>query len=415
MASTSGAEPSELITRAMLVAAEAMFVQGFANLTTALIANTAATIANTAASKVGGVGVGGGGSAAAAVGSTLYYQTQSIILSQKQHKTLEDILWQVSAIRAKGTGEQQNTGGSPKDKDDKKEKEKPSAFATIGNALTGKLLGALGPITSLAQIIGSSASGFQVFTAAMNVVAATLAPIVLPVFLAMAGAALDFADVLQTKLAPGMKQFIGLVFDGLIPVLAKLIEYFFRLTDGLADIMLAVANFTSEIPNLARDLRNAVLGPVATDEERADSIREARKAGTSDEVIRIGGAFTGVKPADLARAFDLAGREAGRKADLTGGEFKVIGTGGGRAGGRGIDDAISSFLQSIGPKAQFSGLADVGKSAQLAALNGDAIQQRMLEALVRSGHDIAAIRESLAGGPPPAGPPSVHRGAAEID
>jgi hypothetical protein len=56
---------------------------------------------------------------------------------------------------------------------------------------------------------------------------------------------------------------------------------------------------------------------------------------------------------------------------------------------------MTAFRMAMGSKASFSGLADVGKNAQLASLNTDPIQQRLLEANMRAAAGIEGIRADM--------------------
>ncbi len=56
-----------------------------------------------------------------------------------------------------------------------------------------------------------------------------------------------------------------------------------------------------------------------------------------------------------------------------------------------LDMVIQSLQKSIGPKAAFSSISDVQRQAQLAALNTDPIEQRILEVMQQSLAELQKI------------------------
>ncbi|VTT98941.1 unnamed protein product [Gemmataceae bacterium] len=215
--------------------------------------------------------------------------------------------------------------------------------------LAQKFTAILGPLALFGQILQSNATGFQVLGSAVQLVATVLAPILLPVVLAIAGALLDMSDVLMAELLPGIKEWSALVFTVVIPVLGELVSMFKAVIDTLADFMLAVANAAAAALDMAGDVAGEVI-----------SAADAAGRGTQGD-----GDFSGDPGA--------------------GGGFGsfAAGAGGAPGGRRGIDDAIASFRLSIGPKATMGSLGSVGSQAQLAALSGDPIQKRMADYLAR--------------------------------
>jgi hypothetical protein len=227
--------------------------------------------------------------------------------------------------------------------------------------LLGKFAAVLGPLALFGQILQSNAAGFQVLGSAVQVLAAVLAPIFLPVVLALAGALLDMSEDIQNSLLPGIQEWTRLIFGVVVPVLGELVSMFRAVIDTLADFMLAVAYAAdeawSEVDTTADDIMKSVADLAPGD---GDFSGDAGAGGSIDAPVRPAGAAAAGPPA---------------------------------AGGRrGLDDVIRSFTMSIGAKAQFTGLAQIGSQQQLAGLNGDPIQQRMLDALLRTAAGIEGAR-----------------------
>ena len=76
-----------------------------------------------------------------------------------------------------------------------------------------------------------------------------------------------------------------------------------------------------------------------------------------------------------------------------------------------LRDVLASFRMSIGPKAQMSGLAEVGKAAQMAALNADPLEMRLMRDQLKVLEKIeAAVAKRRTGRREPAGVRSHPRG-----
>jgi hypothetical protein len=328
-------------------------------------------------------------------------------MAAKTNSILMDLLWQVSAIREKMTSTspppaaEGGEGGEPQ--------KGPSAFETIGNTLL-KVLGPLGPLAILGKVIGTTSSGFGVFQAALGALAAVLAPIVLPLFISLAGALLDFSGDLEKAMSGGIVPFMNLIFGTLIPVLGFLADSFLNMIDILSDAMLWIAKFPESLSNAIAEFLH--LGG-ASDADNAKMIADARESGLGDDAIRALAVSMAKTGDEIDRAFKIAdGKDTG-EGDFSG----ATGAGGSvdapASGGRtGTDDALASLKLALGGKASFSGLADVGRQAQLAGLNADPIQMKILASGLRSA---AAAEESLAimrrgAGIRGAGPAPVPRG-----
>lgn len=367
--------------------------------------------------------------------------------TERALKLLDDILYTLTAMRVDARNAATSGGGSgpgsPQPK--KEEKEKPGLAGQAGLAVMSKVLSAMGPITSFAQMMGSAASGLQVFAAATQVLAATLAPIFLPIVLAAAGALLDLSDEIQDSLLPGLQEWNQIIFGVVVPVLGELVSMFKSVVNALSEFFLLLLQAPQNFKKLWDSLNpfggkkeGGAAGSIGSGV--MDAIDAIEKAGDPSKSGDIGDggdfgempapkmdpkltpgdpAFNmaayaewktkgGSTPDGTPKAGDVAAKLDGvpKAGDVAAKPDEAPAAGGKR---RGLDDAIASFKLALGPKASFTSLASVGQQAQLAGLNGDPIQQRMLQALLRAADGIDGIRTDGRGARG-AGPAPVSKG-----
>ncbi len=169
-------------------------------------------------------------------------------------------------------------------------------------ALFMKLIGPLGVMVGL---IGSAGSGFGVFTKSMQLFAAILAPVLLPVFVLLAATVIALSDDM-TRLLPLFKQWFEIVFK-LVPVFESLLKFASALADQfgefgkqLKDLLVGMGlkggdkNFGIE-----NNIRNQMGMPL-----RGAGNQEAQGAGNGP--IAPGGALAQFKPKDPFEPFQKA-------------------------------------------------------------------------------------------------------------
>lgn len=199
-----------------------------------------------------------------------------------------------------------------------------------GGAMIGLLLKRfevlLGPLAILGQVLGSSLSGFQMLGKTVQLLVALIAPVLMPVLVALATAVTAVFDVLFEKMLPVLESWFELVLTMAIPVLTLFV-----------DMVMLAANaakaFYDGLP--AKGDLVDVLGFDMSDEEKAVQLR------------RMGGGSADGTPA---------------------GEIVV----------KALRDVTASMRLSTGPRATMGDLGGVGRSVQMAALQGDPIDARML-------------------------------------
>lgn len=298
-----------------------------------------------------------------------------------------------------------------------------SAVGKLGSMLAAQFSAVLGPLAIFGQVVGSQASGFQVLGSAVKLLAAVLAPIFLPIVLAVAAALVELSDDIAKNMGPAFKSWTRLIFSTVLPaltLLAKVVGVVVNFFMMFANILMAVLNpladefgglleaikrlvgWVMTIPEVARVAKDPVGAAKDTSGTLADSalvnaggVGELAKAGSEIVSKTVGGFAT--KAAGIASLF-AGGTPASPPAGFAGGTPASPGGSPPAApAGRkeAIDDVIASFRLSIGPKAQFSQLAQVGQSAQLAGLNADPIEQRMLQQLLRIASDMEGVRAEM--------------------
>ncbi len=106
--------------------------------------------------------------------------------------------------------------------------------------------------------------------------------------------------------------------------------------------------------------------------------------------------------ADVVKGVSGTLKEFGAALALASGEIHGRGTREARERvGGATRDVLESFRRSLGPKATISGLGEVGKSVQLAALNADPLEARLMRQQLMVLERIAAAVERREAGPTP--------------
>jgi hypothetical protein len=393
---------------------------------------------------------------------TLYRQAAMVVALYAIKQSVADI----AAVVA-GNAVKHSKSPPAKTDPDKAGAGKGNVFSNVFGLLGAKLGAVLGPLALFGQILQSNASGFQLVGTAVKVLAATLAPVLMPLFVSLAAALLDLQEDLEKRIMPAMKQWAKLIFNTLLPTLGKLVQMFMAVVDALAAFMTSLRgpergdgrsavgaawdntlhgrknNLTAEQSNalnMISDLKAgrseedikkgyAAQGDGTRAERRAieDAYRVAhnaivvenmRKGGTNDDDImkhlakagldkggrnaafatanaerdRLSGAAARPEAAPEA-ASTAAGMAATARAKARAEEDARAATPAGRLSG--LEDVIRSLRISVGPKAQFSGLGEVTKNAQIAALNLDPVEMRMLRIMTREVELLEAAAADL--------------------
>lgn len=205
-------------------------------------------------------------------------------------------------------------------------KQSVSPFAQMGALVGAKFAALVGPLAILGQALNSTTSGLGTLGKASQLVAAVLAPVILPAALMLATSFTAVAELMGEN-GGAMQSFFETMIDVLLPAIINSIDAFIL----MAEVAKGTAAVLKELGNAAAFWSAALHG-----------------RGTRDARSRVDSSMR---------------------------------------------DVLESFRRSIGPKAQISGLAEVGKQAQLAALNADPLEMRLMRMQLATLERIAAAVE----------------------
>lgn len=209
-----------------------------------------------------------------------------------------------------------------------------------------KILGLLTPMSLMAQAINSSASGFQIFSSAVKVLAATFAPLLLPLFAVLAEGLIALSDKIASDLMPQLEEFYGVVESELVPITYLLVDTFAFAVSAMGDAARIVGDLRSNDPGRIMNRLN----PFQDDFERD---------GTESNLGLSAYARTQTTRNTTAR-----------------------------------DDVIKELRMSMGPRASLSGIAQAGRNVQLAALNASPFEQRILDRFNSAVTNLERIRDN---------------------
>lgn len=278
-------------------------------------------------------------------------------------------------MNQKVTGGGENGGGRKKDD--------PSIVAGSMKALGLKMAAVLGPLAVLSQVVSSAASGFSVLMGAVRVFAASLAPVLLPVFAVLATAVSRLADTLWKKIVPALSTWYSAIVrfvDGLASVL-KPVMWLARqmgiVKSGSGDAVDVATDIVHAAPGVGSGLRSSV-------ELASDAGMYERRRAKGDSKFGAAARTAGNLFADFA-TFGLWRPGEKETADWrrSGGAAEYLDKTGKKRPGDALvsNEVLQELRLSMGPKAQFAGLAQVSRNAQMAALNQSPFEQKILERL----------------------------------
>lgn len=245
----------------------------------------------------------------------------------------------------------------------------------MARAIGARFLAVLAPLYALSTILNQTNSGMGVFGKAVNVLGATLAPILLPVFAILAATVLSVSDIIAGKLIPALGEFYDWVLKVAVPFAEKKVE---QAGEGV-DAWVATKNLVTqgkmpEGKHLDTILRNSLPGG-----EQASDLSKF----LNQKILQLGawGSRQVGKddtPWKNAMQLPMAGGKIENKAPE---EAKPNF---GQMFSANMRDVLKSLAMSVGPKASYSSLGEAGKQAQLAALNADPIEMKAAQRVIAS-------------------------------
>lgn len=271
-----------------------------------------------------------------------------------------------------------------------------SAATGLMDLFFSRLLLTIAPLTSFAVILNSGASGFRVLMSAVNVLAATFAPVLTPVIVVVSAALLALSEFVWSKLLPILDQW----YKWIATTAVEAVQLF---VDGLESAVSALSNFADDA------------GEVWEDAGDAFTIIMARLGDFADRIMGGIGGREQVVLGDIAAARKgwalIAGGNPANANNANGGNAAGAQMNDGNANGNvpkeqpavppaekknkgfdwiaefknGLKVAVTEFKFQNGPRASFESLSGASRSAQLAALGQsptEAIVRKRLEQVV---------------------------------
>lgn len=254
-----------------------------------------------------------------------------------------------------------------------------SAMTTAMNAVAGNLLLALSPaiaaLTSFGTILNATSSGFHIFIEATNVLANVLGSLLLPFFVVLSGAVIALAGYLMNNMDKGLTKFYELVTVTLVKCITALVERIETLSKwfgNLQEHVQAATTVLSMFSRLGTGLVNAGRKRVGLEPLKDPLAPKPVEEKVGKDFARGGEALLGAIMPGVAGALKM-GRDAMMPENT---EDKTM-----RALLGGMKDTIQQFRMSghAGSQASFTGLAQAGREAQLAALNTKPFEAKTLE------------------------------------
>lgn len=261
--------------------------------------------------------------------------------------------------------------------------------AKVGGAVVGALskianpiILLLTPLTLLAQVVSSSASGFGVVISATKLLAATLAPLLLPIFFALAVGLADMSDMIWAKLLPALKDWYTLVIGPMLGAMTEMVSVVKDVIDVYRTLK-AVAGASRGDPASIVKLASAIGRDGAMAGARQlDRVMPFLTKGT----IQTNGLFErGVNAAQrampAAEGSPAAARDAESKSEML--ARLSAETRADMTRGNSLNDNKMNVLRELqlgmGAKASIGSVAGVNRTAQMAAMNMSPFETKLLE------------------------------------
>jgi hypothetical protein len=347
---------------------------------------------------------------------------QAILAAQQQQISQQQQPGQ--AARKTATGRSRTTRG------------RASSAGDALASLVRPLMAIAGPLAVFASILQAGNSGFKLLMTAVQLLAASLAPILLPVVFMIAVAFAMLGEMIWQKLLPHLEAWMTLVISNLIPVVEGLVKGFAAAIDflarfaqglrtageklgswiaeklgfkdpdkmpGVAPVMIQGARREdpSKRNTLPRGTDKSQLGGMAGfTQEQLDEI--ARQSGSmKPKAGGLLGAITAAGQAKAAAGDTPTGGSGSLAASLAAaakaGEAKPGGApGGGKAGvGEMMKDMVTELRNKLSPQAQFTQLTQIGRQVQMAAFQSP-FEAKMLERMTQSVNALDKVVQNTA-------------------
>lgn len=222
------------------------------------------------------------------------------------------------------------------------------AVSKVLDLLASKFTAVLAPLALFGAAVAAPASGLQTFLKSVQALAASLAPIFTPVSVLFSTAVLAVSEVLTGELAPVLEDWYAFILEEGIPAIEQFIEWVLKAAEAAKGAYDLIPDTDDVIDGAIVGGATAVAGPIGGG--IAASLLFDRDP--ADAAAAPGDPVAGPAPRSSARGITSAA----------------------------LSDTLASLRLSLGPRAAISGLSGAASAAQLAALNVDPIEQRILKA-----------------------------------
>jgi hypothetical protein len=256
-----------------------------------------------------------------------------------------------------------------------------------------------GPLAVFAAILQSGTSGFKLLMVAVQVLAASLAPILLPVIFMIAVAFAALGDMVWKKLLPNLEQWMTFVISNLIPAVEGLVRGFTaaiymlgRFAEGLRTAGEKLGSWTArklgfkdpdKMPGVAPKMiegarpedpskRNTL--PRGTDKSQLGGMAGFTQEQLNEIAKQSGSVGEGAPaaPRGLAASLAAAARPQGTAAAGAAAAEKPTDV------GEVMRDMVTELRNQLSPQAQFSQLTQIGRQIQMASFQSP-FEAKMLE------------------------------------
>lgn len=251
----------------------------------------------------------------------------------------------------------------------------------------------LGPLASFATLLNQSSSGFRIFLSAISILAGTLAPVLLPVFLLLSAALLTLSDYIWSNIEPALEGFYTWLTANVINALAMFV-------DNVQAAYRALRDYTKDVKNAGEigkavfeDLQHDMAIAIATIidmiegsnlAEQLEKDREANRAHLIERRILVPnpqqqapaqpavGPFPiipGDNNADIGEGIDKGGEPKPEKWSDTLRRDLL----------KNLRLSMDEFKFQNGPKASLTSLVGASKAAQLAGVSESPFEKVMAQ------------------------------------
>ena len=266
----------------------------------------------------------------------------------------------------------------------------------LKNDFTRTLITVIAPLTTFATLLAQSTSGFTLFLGAINILALTIAPVIIPFFIVLGAALLALSSMLEDELDPALDALYEWVAVTAVDAFRALVEWVSKVREGLKamwshlepehgakDVAAAEQAIEENIPEGVAGAIMAIFDPILQAInpntkpfwERPENKQLDQQIQDNIDAMNAGGGEFGADPPlpegigaggdwDAKAVADMNKRDRA-KADA---EYL-----------RGIKDMVREFQVQNLPQASITGIVQASRAAQVAALNASPMDARRLQ------------------------------------